>query len=128
MSKYFMARTLKSVLFCTLIVSTTFAQIKDKKTTMQTNNVLLEKWTGPYGGVPAFDKMNLQDIKSALEKGMALNLAEIDAITKNPKAPTFENTIVMMEKSGEVLDRVFKYYGILSANLSSPEFRNIQGE
>ena len=83
MNKYFMVKTLKSFVFFTLIVSTTFAQIKEKTATMQTNNVLLEKWTGPYGGVPSFDKMDLQDIKPALEKGMALNLAEIDAITKN---------------------------------------------
>ncbi|MHB1147735.1 MAG: M3 family metallopeptidase [Lutibacter sp.] len=128
MNKYFSSQSLKSVIFCTLIVSTTFAQIKEKKAIMQTKNVLLEKWTGPYGGVPAFDKMNLNDIKPALEAGMALNLKEIEAITNNPEVPTFENTIVMMEKSGEVLDRVFKYYGIWGSNLSSPEFRKIQGE
>lgn len=128
MNKYFLTRTLKSVIFCTLIVSATFAQNKEKEATMQNKNVLLEKWMGQYGGVPSFDKMNVQDIKPALEKGMALNLEEIDAITNNAESPTFENTIVMMEKSGEVLDRVFKYYGIWSANLSSPEFRKIQGE
>ncbi|MDD3721239.1 MAG: M3 family metallopeptidase [Lutibacter sp.] len=128
MNKHFTSVTLKSLIFCTLIVSTTFAQNKEKTATMQTNNVLLQKWTGPYGGVPSFDKMNIQDIKPALEQGMALNLEEIDAITNNADVPTFENTIVMMEKSGEVLDRVFKYYGIWSANLSSPEFRKIQGE
>ncbi len=59
MNKYIMTKTLKSVIFCTLIVSTTFAQNIEKKATMQNNNVLLEKWTGPYGGVPSFDKMNL---------------------------------------------------------------------
>ena len=42
------------------------------------DNPLVQKWTGPYGGVPSFDKMNLNDIKPALEKGMALNLEEID--------------------------------------------------
>lgn len=128
MNKYFTSVTLKSVIFCTLIVSTSFAQNKEKTATMQTNNVLLEKWTGPYGGVPSFDKMDIPDIKPALEKGMALNLEEIDAIANNADAPTFENTIAMMEKSGEVLDRVLKYYGIWSSNLSSPEFREIQGE
>jgi peptidyl-dipeptidase Dcp len=128
MNKYYLTRILKSIIFCTLIISTTFAQNKEKEATMQTNNVLLEKWTGPYGGVPSFDKMNINDIKPALETGMALNLEEIDAITNNADAPTFENTIVMMERSGEVLDRVFKYYSILSGSLSSPEFRKIQGE
>jgi len=99
-----------------------------EKESMNTDNVLLAEWTGPYGGVPAFDKMNLADVKPALEKGMELSLAEIDAIANNAEAPTFENTIVAMERSGEALDRVFTYYGILSSNMSSPEFREIQTE
>ncbi|WP_298288294.1 M3 family metallopeptidase [uncultured Lutibacter sp.] len=103
-------------------------QIKEKEEKMQTQNVLLQEWTGPYGGVPAFDKMNIDDIKPALEKGMEENLQEIDDITSNVEAPTFENTIVPLEKAGETLDRVFSYYGIWSSNTSSAEFRKIQGE
>jgi peptidyl-dipeptidase Dcp len=91
-------------------------------------NVLLAEWTGPYGGVPAFDRMDLTDLKAALEIGMARNLAEIDAIAENPESPTFENTIVAMERAGRDLDRVSTYRGIWSANLSSPEFREIQIE
>jgi peptidyl-dipeptidase Dcp len=52
----------------------------------------------------------------------------MDAITNNPDAPTFENTIVAMERSGKELDRVFTYYGILSSNMSTPEFRAIRTE
>jgi peptidyl-dipeptidase Dcp len=95
---------------------------------MNTDNILMTEWTGPYGGVPAFDKMNLADVKPALEKGMEMSLAEIDEIANNPEAPTFENTIVAMERSGKELDRVFTYYGILSSNMSSPEFREIRTE
>ncbi|MBQ0735717.1 M3 family metallopeptidase [Aquimarina celericrescens] len=96
--------------------------------TESTENVLLAEWTGPYGGTPAFDKMNLEDLKPALEKGMELSLKEIDDIANSTEAPTFENTIVPLEKSGSALDRVFTYYGILSSNMSSPEFREIQQE
>ncbi|QFZ55200.1 M3 family metallopeptidase [Oceanihabitans sp. IOP_32] len=92
------------------------------------NNVLLQEWTGPYDGVPAFDKMNVNDIKEAVEIGMALSLEDIDAIANNAEAPTFENTIVEMERSGKELDRVLTYYGILSSNMSSPEFRKVRGE
>ena len=95
---------------------------------MNTDNILLAEWTGPYGGIPAFDKMDLADVKPALEKGMELSLKEIDAIANNNEAPSFENTIVAMERSGEDLSRVFRYYGILSSNVSSPEFREIQTE
>lgn len=95
---------------------------------MKSDNMLLAEWEGPYGGVPAFDNMNLEDVKPALEKGMELQLAQIDEITSNPEPPTFENTIVALERAGAELDRVFTYYGILSSNMSSPEFRDIQTE
>ncbi len=91
-------------------------------------NVFLADWTGPYGGVPAFDKMDLAQLKQALDAGMAMNLAEVGAIAGNTQAPTFENTILALEDSGRKLGDVFSYYGILSSNMSSPEFRAIQQE
>ena len=59
---------------------------------------------------------------------MELNLAEIDSITANESAPTFANTIEAMERSSAPLNRFFSYYGILSSNMSSAEFRAVQGE
>ena len=91
-------------------------------------NPLLAEWTGPYGGVPDFQAASLDDLRGALEAGMAANLAEIDAIVNNPEAPTFENTIAAMERAGDPLGRVFSYWGIWSSNQSSPEFREIQRE
>jgi len=90
------------------------------------SNLLLAEWVGPYNGLPAFDRMELKDLEAALEAGMARSLAEIDAIASNPEPPTFENTIVEMDRTGKDLDRVFTYYGIWSSNLNSPEFREIQ--
>ena len=107
--------------FLTLIISCK----KDIKT--QPKNVLLQEWKGPYGGVPAFDQMNVNDVQEAVETGMELNLSEIEAIANSTELATFENTIEAMERSGAELDRVFSYYGIMSANMSSPEFREIQG-
>jgi len=92
------------------------------------DNILLAEWTGPYGGVPAFDKMDLEALKPALETGMAKSLDEIDAIAGNPDPPTFENTIIAMEGSGRELDRVFSYWGIWRSNRSTPEFREVQNE
>jgi peptidyl-dipeptidase Dcp len=91
-------------------------------------NPLLAEWTGPYGGVPSFHRMNLEDISPAITKGISLHLAEMDAIANNPQAPTFENTIEAMEKAGQSLRRAMVYYGIWSNNTSSPEFRKIQAE
>ncbi len=126
------SKTLKTMALCSVIVLTSCNQKKETvdttKETEKTDNILLAAWTGPYEGTPAFDKMNLEDLKPAIEKGMEINLKEIDEIANNTEAPTFENTIVAMERSGEELDRVFTYYGILSSNMSSPEFREIQKE
>lgn len=89
-------------------------------------NPLLAEWTGPYGGVPAFDAMDLADLPAALDAGMAEELREIEAIASNPEPATFENTIAALERAGGTLSRVFTYYGIWSSNMSSPEFRAIQ--
>lgn len=102
--------------------------IRDSDQTLVEANVLLADWTGPYGGVPAFDRMDLAALKPALEAGMAMNLREIDAIAGNPESPTFENTLVALERAGRDIDRVFTYWGIWSSNRSTPEFREIQRE
>jgi peptidyl-dipeptidase Dcp len=91
-------------------------------------NPLTEKWVGPYGGVPAFDKVKIADFKPALENAMAENLAEIDAIASSKSAPTFENTIVALEDSGRTLGRVQTIYGIWSGNMNSDEFGKVEEE
>jgi peptidyl-dipeptidase Dcp len=89
-------------------------------------NPLLAAWTGPHGGVPAFDRMRLEDLEPAFAVAMAENLREIDEIAANPAPATFENTIVELERSGDLLGRLFPYYGIWSSNLSTPELREVQ--
>lgn len=127
MTKSIISKQIKNLGLCALIALTSCKVSENKENiTMTYDNVLLQKWTGPYEGVPAFDKMNVDAVKAAMEKGMELSLADIDKIANNPDAPTFQNTIVAMESSGKELDRVFTYYGILSSNQSSPEFRDIQ--
>ncbi len=100
----------------------------ETKAETNSENILLSKWSGPYGGVPAFDKMELFQLQPAIEKGMELHLKEINKIANNTSPATFENTIVAMERTGKPLDRAFTYYGIWSSNMSSPEFREIQKE
>ena len=95
---------------------------------MTAEHPLLAEWTGPYGGVPDFDHASLDNLAADTRQGMADNLADIDAIVNNPEAPTFENTIVALERSGEGLGRLFTYWGIWSSNMSTPEFRAIEQE
>ena len=92
------------------------------------SNPLLEKWTGNYGGVPAFDKVKISQFKPAIEAAMTENLAEIDALVKNPKPANFENTIVAMEKAGDTLSRVSAIFGVWSGNLNNDEFAAVETE
>jgi len=89
-------------------------------------NPLLAPWTGPYGGVPAFDKMKVADLTPAVDTAMARNLAEIDAIVANKEKPTFANTIAALEDTGRTLADVACYYGIWGSNMSSPEYQAIE--
>ncbi|WGM38492.1 Dipeptidyl carboxypeptidase [Caulobacter sp. NIBR1757] len=91
-------------------------------------NALLAPWTGPYGGLPAFDKVNVADFKPALEAAMAENMAQIDAITANPAPPSFANTIAALEDAGRTLGRLYRYYGVWSSNMSTPAFQAVEEE
>jgi len=90
------------------------------------DNILLAAWTGPYGGVPAFDQMNLADVETAMDTAMASSLAALNEIAQQPGDSTFANTIVAMEGASQDFNRVQAYYGIWTSNLSTPEFREIQ--
>ena len=91
-------------------------------------NPLLANWSGPYGGVPPFDRVQIASFKPALEAAMAENLDEVEKIAKNSAAPSFENTIAELERSGRTLDRVTTVYGVWAGTMASPEFQVVQRE
>jgi peptidyl-dipeptidase Dcp len=91
-------------------------------------NPLLAPWTGPYGGVPPFDHVKVEHLKPALEAAMAEQLAEVERIANDPAAPTFENTLAALERSGRTLDRVGTIYGIYSNTMSTPDFQKVEEE
>src|SRR3712207_4975417 len=92
------------------------------------DNPLLAEWSGPHGGTPPFDRVQVSLFKPALEAAMAENLAEVDRIAADKSAPNFENTIAALERTGSKLDRVGTFYGIWSSNMSTPEFQAVQRE
>jgi peptidyl-dipeptidase Dcp len=82
---------------------------------IQAQNPFLEKYTTPHGTAP-FDKIKKEHFEPALEVGMKQHMAEIYAIVNNPEAPSFKNTIVALEKSGALLNRVQSVFSnLLSA-------------
>ena len=77
---------------------------------------------------PPFDKIKDSDYQPAIEAGMAEQRREIRAIVDNPAAPTFENTIVAMEKTGALLQRAeAAFSGVTGAN-TNPTLEKVQRE
>ena len=68
-------------------------------------NPFLVEWETPFG-IPPYEEIAVEDYIPAIQKGIEQQNAEIEAITSNPDAPTFENTIVPLELSGEILSKV----------------------
>jgi peptidyl-dipeptidase Dcp len=91
-------------------------------------NPLLAPWVGPAGGLPPFDQVRVADFKPALEAAMAENLTEIDRITRNAAAPTFDNTIAAMERTGHTFNRVSAIYNVWSSTMSTDDFQAVERE
>ena len=79
-------------------------------------NPFLSEQNTPYG-VPAFDKIKTEHYMPAFEAAIAQNKAEIEAIVSNPAEPTFENTIVALDRSGGLLEKVSGvFFNVLEAD------------
>ncbi|HUF65027.1 MAG TPA: M3 family metallopeptidase [Gemmatimonadaceae bacterium] len=91
-------------------------------------NPLLAGWTGPFEGVPPFDRVEVAHFQPALEAAMAEQLAEIDRIAADPAPPTFENTLVAYERAGRTLDRVRTIYNIWSSTMNTSDFQTVERE
>lgn len=93
----------------------------------QAANVLLSPSPLTYGA-PQFDKIKNSDILPAFEAGLNEHNQQIEAIIANPDAPSFDNTLVAMEKSGAILTRTLKVFFNLSGLMSNDEVQAIEGK
>jgi peptidyl-dipeptidase Dcp len=89
---------------------------------------LLAPWTGPYGGVPPFNKIKVKDFKPALLKGMDLTRADIKTLTDSTEAATFENTIAALEDSGRSFSRAGSMFGTYTATMNSKPMQVVEKE
>jgi peptidyl-dipeptidase Dcp len=78
--------------------------------------------------IPPFDEITYDDYMPALQAGIEQKKKEIEAITSNKETPTFENTILALERSGEILDKVVAVFSALDESNSSPELVKIAEE
>jgi peptidyl-dipeptidase Dcp len=75
---------------------------------------------------PPFDKIKDSDYQPAIEAGMAQQIKEAEAIANDPAPPTFENTLVALEKSGRLLDRVMSVFSAVTGANTDPELQKVQ--
>lgn len=94
---------------------------------MTTDNPFSSPSTLPFG-VPDFSKIEDSDFMPAFEAAMKMKLNEVDSITNNPESPTFENTLVALEKTGQLLDRVNAVFNALSGANTNDNLKKIQEE
>lgn len=78
--------------------------------------------------LPLFADITPEHCREALLAGMAAQRAEIDAIVASDEEPTFDNTVVAMERSGELLVRAWSVFGNLTSSVSTPRLREIERE
>jgi peptidyl-dipeptidase Dcp len=91
-------------------------------------NPLLAAWTGPYGGVPPWDKIDADAFPAAFTTGLALLAAEIDVIATNPEPPTFANTMVALQDAGRHQDRAETLFSVMTSSLNEADVQKVDRE
>jgi len=90
----------------------------------ENNNPLLNKYNTPFG-VPPFESIKLEHYQPAFTAAMAEQVKEIDAIVNNPEKPTFENTIVAVEYTGELIQKINNVFGNLMGSDTNEEMQEL---
>lgn len=93
----------------------------------QRQNPFLVKYDTPYQ-IPPFDRITVADYLPALKAGIAEQQKAVDAIVNNPEAPTFSNTIVALDHSGQTLEKVCMVFFNLDESNSTPEMTAVGEE
>ncbi len=94
---------------------------------LSSDNPFARPSTLPYH-LPAFNRIKDADFRPAFDAGMAEQRKEIEAIDRNPAPPSFENTLVALEKSGQLLNRVSSVFSNLNSSNTNPEILKIASE
>jgi peptidyl-dipeptidase Dcp len=102
--------------------NTTAAESSDS-----TSNPFFQKSTLDYQA-PDFTKIKDADFKPAMEKGIDEQMKEIDIIANDTAVPTFDNTLVSLEKSGDLLHRVSNVFDLLTGANTNPTLQGVQEE
>lgn len=116
-----MKKSLLSLLMAGVLVSSCSPQVKEEP------NPLLAEWNTPYG-IPPFEQVKAKHYMPAYKAAMAAEMAEIKAIITNTEEPTFDNTIVAYDNTGELLSKVSAVFGSANGVNSTDSLKNIAKE
>ena len=100
-------------------------QTQKKESTSNMDNPFFKEWETPFG-VPPFDEIKNEHFRPAFAEGMRLHKEEIDAIVNNQEEPTFENTLVALDKSGSFLNRISNVFSNLSGAHTNDSIQAIE--
>ena len=119
-----MAKKLINMIALSVITLASCTSKNEPKTEAEPKNPFLTEYTTPFQ-VPPFDQIKNEHYLPAFEAGMNEQLAEVEAIVSNAETPTFQNTILPFDKSGETLDRVSNVFFNLNECLTNDEMIKI---
>jgi peptidyl-dipeptidase Dcp len=105
----------KNFIYLFIALMTLLACNDQRRSSGEPGSIFMTEYDTPFG-MPPFDQIEFEDFKPAFLEGIDQEDKEIEAIANNPEAPTFENTIVAMDNTGELLRRVSRvFYGLRGA-------------
>ncbi len=93
---------------------------------MELDSPLLKPWTGPHGGVPPWNLVRSEEFVTAFDAAIDQANADIKVITDNSEKPSFENTIVAMERAGRTLSRLSAIFFVYASNLNVGPIQDIE--
>ena len=114
---------MKKVLFTVLALAAIMLVGCSEKKSIE-NNPFMSEYANEYG-IPPFDKITYADYEPAVDAGIEQQNAEIDSIIKNTAEPNFENTILALDNSGRILDKVSRVFNALSSSDNTPEMQKL---
>lgn len=118
----------KSVILLYIASLVMYASCKNSDKNMSstdTDNIFFQPSTLPFQAIP-FDRIKDGDFEPAFEKGMKDHLAEVEQIANNVEEPTFKNTLIAMEQSGQILTRVSLAFNVVSGANTNPALQDLQ--
>ena len=104
----------------------TFGQAPGAAKKMELDSPLLKPWTGPHGGVPPWNLVRSEEFVTAFDAAIDQANADIKVITDNSEKPSFENTIVAMERAGRTLSRLEAIFFVYASNLNVGPIQDIE--